>query len=80
MQTLTVELSDPVFQEVATKAQQASKQPAEVVRDLVDLHFGKTESVLKDHSLKDHKPISVGHILKPWNSNSELLEDFFDRN
>ena len=80
MQTLTLELSDPVFREVAAKAQEVSKQPADVVRDLVDLHFGKTDAVVKDHSLKDHKPISVGQILKPWNSNSELLEDFFDRN
>lgn len=79
MQTLTVELSDPVFREVAARAQEVSKQPADVVRDLVDLHFGHADSVVKDHSLKDHKPLSVGQILKPWTSNSELLEDFFDR-
>ena len=71
MQTLTVKLSDLVFREVAAKAQEAYKQPADLVRDLVDLHFGHTDSVVKDHSLKDHKPLSVGQILKPWTSNSE---------
>ena len=71
MQTLTVELSDPIFREVAARAQEASKQPADVVRDLVDFHFGQADANMKDHSLKDHKPISVGQLLKPWTSNSE---------
>lgn len=29
--------------------------------------------------LRNRKPVSLGKILKPWNSRAELLEDFFDR-
>lgn len=34
----------------------------------------------KTTSLKNPPPpISLGEIIKPWNSRAELLEDFFDR-
>jgi metal-responsive CopG/Arc/MetJ family transcriptional regulator len=83
MATVSVEIPDTVLRDFQDFAARSQREPADVIREALEfyqqqrIHPDRTNRV--SHSVLDHKPISLGKILKPWSSRSELLEDFFDR-
>jgi hypothetical protein len=83
MANIQIDIPEAVFQDFVAIAQRSSRDPMDVVREALlayrNQHVAPSAPLEPGHSLLDHKPISVGKILKPWSSRSEMLEDFFDR-
>jgi hypothetical protein len=84
METVTLEIPDRVFKEFQDLAKQMHREPAELIREAMEIYrLQRIQPLLateeKKHSVLDHQPISAGEVLKPWTSRAELLEGFFDR-
>jgi ribbon-helix-helix CopG family protein len=78
MKPITIHVSEPLYQEFQKHAKQTDRKAAELIREAMQLYRDQKIRKPQTHSIRDIKPISVGKILKPWTSRSEMLEDFFD--
>ena len=79
METVTIQLPDDVYHDLEELAKLTSRAPGDLIREALELYRVQKRPAKKTHSVLDIPPVSVGAILKPWSSRSELLEDFFDR-
>jgi len=77
MDTVSVEIPQSLYADYEEYAKRRQLKTDEVIQNALRLHRVRLRK--GTHSLRDHKPVSMGKILKPWNSRAELLEDFFDR-
>jgi hypothetical protein len=83
MTTISFEIPDAMLKDFQEFAARTQRDPTEVLREALEFYqrhrIRPDQSAVVSHSILDHKPISLGRVLKPWGSRSELLEDFFDR-
>ena len=77
MKTITLNVSEPVYADFQRYAQEQDRPTSELLREAMELYRQAKIRPLK--SLRDIKPASVGAVLQPWSSRSELLEDFLEK-
>jgi hypothetical protein len=79
MRQISVDIPDELFLDSQRYANDAGRTIKELVEEALKTYLSHRTHGEPRHSLLDHKPISLGKVLKPWTSRSEMLEDFFDR-
>ncbi len=77
MKTVAVEIPESLYADYEAYAQRRNLKTENVIHMALQLHRARLRK--GTHSLRDHQPVSMGKLLKPWNSRAELLEDFFER-
>jgi hypothetical protein len=78
MKTITVNVSEPVYRDFQEFAKRTDRKASELIREAMELYRDQKIRRQANHSVRDIKPVSVGKILKPWTTRTEMLEDFFD--
>ena len=78
MKTITVHVSEPVYKEFQEFAKRTDRKASELIREAMELYRDQKIRRQSSHSVRDIRGISVGKIVKPWKSRSEMLDDFFD--
>ncbi len=76
MKTITLNVSEPVYADFQRYAQEQDRPTSELLREAMELY--RQSRIRPARSLRDLKPSSIGAILQPWSSRSELLEDFLE--
>lgn len=78
MTTIQVQIPDATFRDLADFAKQTDREPEVVIREALELYRQQRIRRPAMHSIRDIKTVSIGKILRPWNSRAEMLDDFFD--
>jgi len=76
MRTITVNVSDPVYQDFRTYAQKRARKASELIREAMELY--RQTHIQRRTSLRDLRPASVGGPIKPISSADDLLGDMLD--
>ena len=77
MKTITLNVSEPVYADFQRYAQEQDRPTSELLREAMELY--RQAKIRPVKSLRDIKPSSVGSLLQPWSSRSELLNDFLEK-
>ena len=78
MKAITIHVSEPVYRDFQEFAKRTDRKASELIREAMELYRAQKMGSQATHSVRDIKPVSVGAILKPWRSRSEMLDDFLD--
>lgn len=76
MKTITLNVSEPVYADFQRYAQEQDRPTSELLREAMELY--RQSKIRPPRSLRNLKPSSVGTVLQPWSSRSELLEDLLE--
>ena len=76
MKTITLNASEPVYADFQRYAQEQDRPTSELLREAMELY--RQSKIRPPRSLRNLKPSSVGTVLQPWSSRSELLEDLLE--
>ena len=71
MKTISVNVSEPVYEDFMEHAQRTDRTAAELIREAMDLF--RREHIRPRTSLADLKPLNLGKTLKPLSSRDDLL-------
>lgn len=71
MKTISVNVSEPVYDDFMQHAQRTDRTAAELIREAMDLF--RRERIRPRTSLADLKPLNLGKTLKPLSSRDDLL-------
>jgi len=71
MKTISVNVSEPVYEDFMQHAQRTDRTAAELIREAMDLF--RRERIRPRTSLTDLKPLNLGKTLKPLASRDDLL-------
>jgi hypothetical protein len=73
MKTISVNVSEPVYEDFMEHAQRTDRTAAELIREAMDLF--RNERIRPRTSLRDLKPLNLGKTLKPLLRRDELLNE-----
>jgi hypothetical protein len=73
MKTISVNVSEPVYEDFMEHAQRTDRTTAELIREAMDLF--RNERIRPRTSLAKLKPLDLGKTLKPLSSRDDLLGD-----
>lgn len=73
MRTITVNVSDPVYRELAAYAKKTGRPTAEVIRAAMEEYHAR--NVARRTSLRERRPVSVGEPVRPLSSEDDLLDE-----
>jgi len=76
MKTITINVSDPLYREFQEFARIHDRTASELIREAMALY--REQRMSKHGSLRQHHPISLGDVLKPWNVDEDLLEEMLN--
>ena len=71
MKIISVNVSEPVYEDFMEHAQRTDRTAAELIREAMDLF--RRERIRPRTSLADLKPLNLGKTLKPLSSRDDLL-------
>lgn len=71
MKTISVNVSEPVYEDFMQHAQHTDRTAAELIREAMDLF--RREHIRPRTSLKELKPLDLGKALKPPSRRDDLL-------
>lgn len=73
MKTISVNVSEPVYEDFMEHAQRTDRTAAELIREAMELF--RQERIRPRTSLTNLKPLNLGKTLKPLSSRDDLLEE-----
>jgi len=73
MKTISVNVSEPVYEDFMQHAQRTDRTAAELIREAMDLF--RKERIRPRTSLRDLKPLNLGKTIKPLLRRDDLLAD-----
>lgn len=76
MKTITINVSEPVYEDFQSFAQRSDRKTSELIREAMELY--RQTHMRKRTSLLTRRPASVGGPIKPITSSDELLEEMLD--
>lgn len=76
MKTITVNVSEPVYQDFRLYARRTDRKASELIREAMELY--RQTHMQRRTTLRDRRPASVGGAIQPITSNDDLLEDMLD--
>ena len=71
MKTISVNVSEPVYEDFMQHAQRTDRTAAELIREAMDLF--RNERIRPRTSLAALKPLNLGKTLKPLSNRDDLL-------
>lgn len=76
MKAVTINVSEPVYADFQRYAQEQDRSTSELIREAME-NYRQTR-IRPVRSLRGIRPASVGAVLQPWTSRSELVEGLMD--
>lgn len=76
MRTITVNVSEPVYEEFRIFAQKRDRKASELIREAMELY--RQTHILRRTSLRDRRPVSVGGSIQPITSSDDILGEMLD--
>lgn len=76
MKTITVNVSEPVYEDFQQHARKVDRKASELIREAMELY--RQTHMRRSTSLRDCRPASVGGPIRPLTSSDDLLEEMRD--
>ena len=76
MKTITVNVSEPVYEEFQRHARKTDRKAAELIREAMELY--RQERMQRKTSLRDRRPASVGGPITPITAEDDILGGMLD--
>ncbi len=76
MKTITINVSEPVYNNFKYYAKQKDRTTSELIREAMEEY--NSHHIRKQTSLKDLSPISVGEIIKPLTVDDDIFGEMLD--
>ncbi len=76
MKTITVNVSEPVYQDFRAYATKTDRKASELIREAMELY--RQTHMQRRTSLRDRRSASVGGPIQPITSSDDLLGDMLD--
>lgn len=73
MKTITINVSEPVYAEFQQASKAMGRPTSELIREAME-HY-RNEKLYPRRSIKDFRPRSAGKVLRPLDSQNDLLEE-----
>ena len=76
MKTITISVSEPVYEEFRQYARKVDRKASELIREAMDLY--RQQHMERRTSLRERQPASVGGPIQPITSEDDLLREMLD--
>lgn len=76
MKTITVNVSEPVYEEFQRYAMKVDRKAAELIREAMEQYWQL--HMQRRTSLRDRRPVSVGGPIQAITAEDDLLEEMLD--
>lgn len=76
MKTITVNVSEPIYEEYQTYAKKVGRKTSELIREAMEEY--RDAHLLRRTSLRDRRPTSVGGPIEPITEKDDLLGEMLD--
>lgn len=76
MKTITVNVSEPVYEEFQRYAQKTDRKTSELIREAMELF--RQQHMQRRTSLRDRRPTSVGGPIQPITGDDDILGDMLN--
>jgi len=76
MKTVTINVSEPVYEDFQNFAKRVDRKASELIREAMELY--RQTHMQRRTSLRDRRPVSVGGPIRPLTSDDDLLEEMHD--
>lgn len=76
MKTITINVSEPVYEEFRQYAKKVDRKASELIREAMELY--RQQHMHRRTSLHDRRPASVGGPIQPISAEDDLLEEMLD--
>lgn len=76
MKTITINVSEPVYEEFRMFAKKMDRKTSELIREAMEEY--RNSRILRQTTLRDLKPVSVGGAIAPITSDDDLLGEMLD--
>ncbi|MCB1227640.1 MAG: hypothetical protein KDK99_17620 [Verrucomicrobiales bacterium] len=76
MKTITINVSEPVYEEFREYARKVDRKSAELIREAMELY--RQTHMQRRTSLRDRRPASVGGPIQPITGADDLLGEMLD--
>ena len=76
MKTITVNVSETVYQSFQDHARSVDRPTSELIREAMEMY--QRERIRPKLSLRDLQPLSLGKVLKPLGPDVDLLGEMLD--
>ncbi len=76
MKTITVNVSEPVYEEFQSYAQKVDRNTSELIREAMEQY--RQTHIARRTSLRDRRPVSVGGPIQPITAEDDLLGEMLD--
>lgn len=76
MRTITVNVSEPVYQEFRQYALKTDRKASELIREAMELY--RQQHMQRQTSLKDRRPVSVGGPIQAITGEDDILGGMLD--
>ncbi len=77
MKTISVEVSDPVYEELQIFAQKAARKTSELIQDAIE-EYRRAHIAKRGTSLRDRRPASVGGPIQALHTDDDILAEMLD--
>jgi predicted transcriptional regulator len=78
MKTITVNVSEPVYQEFQDYAQRNDRKTAELIREAMEDYRRTTIGPARHRSLRQLEPARAGRVLQPLSGEDDLAGEMID--
>jgi hypothetical protein len=76
MKTITVNVSEPVYEEFQRAAKHSGRSTSELIRDAMETY--RRQHLTPRRDLTGFRPRSVGRVLRPLSADDDLLEEMLE--
>ena len=76
MKTITVNVSEPVYEEFQHHAKKVDRKASELIREAMEEY--REVHILRRTSLRDRRPVGVGGEIKPITGEDDILGEMLD--
>jgi hypothetical protein len=76
MKTITINVSEPVYDEFRQYARKVDRKAAELIREAMELY--RQQHMQRRTTLRDRRPASVGGPIQPIMAEDDLLGEMLD--
>lgn len=76
MRTITINVSEPVYEEFQRAAKRQGRPTSELIRDAMERH--RREVLRPSGDLSEFRPVSTGRVLEPLAADDDILGEMTD--
>ena len=76
MKTITINVSEPVYEEFRRYARKTERKASELIREAMDVY--RQQHMGRLHSLRDRRPTSVGGSIQAITEEDDILGGMLD--